>query len=119
MATNNNRWGDIYKHLQSKGFKVYAPAQHEGECTEKYIVVQLYLGSQVSTYSSYSQQYDILLYVPKDQYSQLEDFIASVKAAMKEMEPTIMPLYSQTASYYDEAVGGHMVSIQYRNSRKA
>lgn len=115
---NNNRWGDIYNHLVSKGFKVYAPAQHQGECTERYIVLKLYTGAQISTYSSFSQQYDLLLYIPKDEYSQFEDFIASVKDAMKELKPMIMPLHTQTPSYYDDTVKGHMVSIQYRNSRK-
>jgi hypothetical protein len=118
MEESSNRWGDIYKHLKSKGFDVYAPSQHIGECTSRYIVVKIIGSSQIGSLSSVSQQYDILMYIPKEEYSQLEDFIASVKQSMKELEPMIMPLYSQTPSFYDDAVKGHMVSIQYRNSRK-
>lgn len=118
MEENNNRWGDIYKHLKSKGFDVYAPSQHIGECTSKYVVVKILGSSKIGDFSSVSQQYDILMYMPKYEYSQFEDFIASVKQAMEELQPMIMPMYTQTQSFYDDTVKGHMVSIQYRNSRK-
>lgn len=118
MAASSNRWGDIYKALQTAGFDVYAPGQHQGECTKRYVVVKIYTSARINKYSSVSQQYDILMYIPKDEYSEFEDFVANVKQAMKVLEPMIMPLYSQTPSYYDDEVKGHMISMQYRNSRK-
>lgn len=118
MSVNYNRWGDIYNHLKASGFDVYSPAQHEGECLSKYIVVKLLGSSRISYFSSVSQQYDILIYVPRTEYSEIEDFVASVKQAMKKLEPMIMPMESQTPTFYDDSVKGHMVSIQYRNSRK-
>ena len=33
------RYMDIYDHLVAKGFDVYTPAQHKGECVTPYIVV--------------------------------------------------------------------------------
>ena len=114
----NNRWGDIYLHLKSKGFDVYAPAQHTGECLSRYVVVKITESTQIGSFSSLSQYYDILLYIPKDEYSEFEDFVLSVENAMKELKPMIMPLNSRTPSFYDDAVKGHMISIQYRNSRK-
>lgn len=114
----SNRWADIYRHLESKGFDVYPPSRHKGECTSRYIVLKIDQSMQVGTFSSVSQSYDILLYIPNDEYSQLEDFVADFKTAMKELEPMIMPEHYQTPAYYDESVNGHMVSIRYRNSRK-
>jgi len=115
---SSNRWGDIYDVLTEDGFDVYEPAQHQGECTKRYVVVALDACSRISNYSSVSQRYDIMLYIPRGQYSQLEDFVAAVKQSMKKLEPMIIPMHSQTPPYYDDGVKGHMVSIQYRNSRK-
>lgn len=115
---SKNRWGDIYKHLKSKGFDVYSPAQHEGECITKYIVLKISSSAQISGYSSERCTYDILLYIPKNEYSQIEDFVSEVESAMKELEPMIMSMHYKTAPYYDDQVKGHMVSIQYRNNRK-
>lgn len=113
-----SRWADIYKHLKSKGFDVYEPARHTGECVSKYIVLKVLGFDRVNNLSSISQQYDVLMYVPKDEYSELEPFVDSVRQAMKELEPMIMPLHSMTPPFYDDSVKGHMVSMQYRNSRK-
>lgn len=114
----SNRWADIFRHLEGKGFQVYPPSRHKGECTSRYIVLKISQSARVSKFSSTSQSYEILLYIPNDEYSQFEDFIADVKLAMKDLEPMIMPEHYQTPSYYDESVNGHMVSIRYRNSRK-
>lgn len=115
---SKSRWADIYNLLKRKGFKVYSPAQHEGECTEKYIVVKLGTLQRANDFSSVQYQYDLMLYVPKDEYSELEPFVEDVKKVMKELEPMIKPLNSQTGSFYDDIVKGHMVSIQYSNYRK-
>lgn len=115
---SDSRWKDIYNLLKSHGFNVYAPAQHEGECIEKYIVVKLGTLQRANDFSSVQYQYDLMLYVPQNEYSTLELFVEQVKAAMKELEPMIKPLNSQTGSFYDDSVKGHMVSIQYYNYRK-
>lgn len=118
MEKNNNRWGDIYDALKAAGYDVYSPSQHTGDCLKRYIVVKIETSSQIQRYSSVSQQYDILMYIPKDEYSQFEDFVADVKKVMKTLEPMIKPLNYQTPSYYDDSVKGHMISMLYRNSRK-
>lgn len=114
----DSRWGDIYKLLEAKGFDVYAPGQHKGECTSKYIVVKMSSMSSVQGCSSGTFLYDLMMYVPKDEYSQLEGFISDVENAMKDLEPMIMPMYFRTSSFYDDSLKGHMVSSQYRNTRK-
>ena len=113
-----NRWGDIYKHLKKNGIDVYSPAQHQGECLSKYVVIKVSSASQYNQFSTTRNLYDLMLYVPKDEYSKLEDFIGRVKSLMKELSPMIRPMNFQTASYYDDGVKGHMVSIQYYNYRK-
>lgn len=115
---SSNRWVDIFRLLVKKGFDVYPPATHKGECTSRYIVLKMSQLARAGTLSSVNQSYDILLYIPNGEYSQFEDFIADFKAAMKDLEPMIMPENYQTPPYYDADVNGHMVSIRYRNTRK-
>lgn len=115
---STSRWADIYKLLKSKGYDVYTPAQHEGECTSKYIVVKIGTLQRAYDFSSVQYQYDLMLYVPREEYSTLENFVEDVKKAMKELEPMIRPMNSQTGSFYDDTVKGHMISIQYMNYRK-
>lgn len=114
----SSRWKDISNFLTSAGYDVYSPAQHEGECTSRYIVLKVGTFTGVAGISSARYVYDLMVYVPKDEYSQLEEFVEEVKKTMKGMEPMIKPSNTQTGSYYDDSVKGHMISIQYTNARK-
>lgn len=113
-----DRIQDIYMHLKQKGFDVYFPAQHQGECIAPYVVVKGNVQTQFRQYSSTTQYYDLLCYVPKEKFSTLYPFVDSIKAAMKELVPMIKPAYYDTSAFYDDEVKGHMVSIQYLNYRK-
>lgn len=112
------RWQDIYLHLKKAGFDVYSPGQHVGDCLSPYVVVKSAGLSQIRQFSSTQTLYDLLCYVPKDHYSTLEPFVEGVKQSMKELQPMIMPTHFETESYLDPNVNGHMISVQYRNSRK-
>lgn len=113
-----SRIQDIYLHLKKKGFEVYFPAQKVGECLSPYVVVKDATTSQYLEYSSTVTYYDLMCYIPKDHFSNLEPFVESVKVAMGELVPMIKPTYSQTQSYYDDSVKAHMISVQYKNYRK-
>lgn len=113
-----SRIQDIYLHLKEQGFEVYFPAQKVGECLSPYVVVKDATTSKYLEYSSTVTYYDLMCYIPKDHFSELEPFVESVKVAMKGLVPMIKPTYSQTQSYYDDSVKAHMVSVQYKNYRK-
>ena len=113
-----SRIQDIYLHLKKKGFEVYFPAQKVGECLSPYVVVKDATTSQYLEYSSTVTYYDLMCYIPKDHFSNLEPFVESIKVAMRELVPMIKPTYSQTQSYYDDSVKAHMISVQYKNYRK-
>lgn len=108
----------IYLHLKSKGFEVYFPAQKTGECLSPYVVVKEVTTSQYLDYSSTITYYDIMCYIPKNHYSQVEPFMERVKGAMKELLPMMKPTYSETQSFYDDSVKAHMKSVQYKNYRQ-
>lgn len=115
----DSRWQDLYLFLTSKGYDVYTPGQKEGECLSKYIVVK-YAGSvKADMISSRRDLYDLILYVPKVNYSQLESFVQQVISDMKEIEPLFMPYDNQQdTSYFDDSVKAHFVSIVYMNYKK-
>lgn len=115
----DSRWQDLYLFLTSKGYDVYTPGQKEGECLSKYIVVK-YAGSvKADMISSRRDLYDLILYVPKANYSQLESFVQQVITDMKEIEPLFMSYDNQQdTSYFDDSVKAHFVSIVYMNYKK-
>ncbi len=113
-----SRWQDIFEKLKELGFDVYSPGIKVGECIEKYLVVKNDGSSQHSSFSTDVDLYSVMCYVPKQAYSTLEPYVQSVKKAMKELEPMILPYGQQTPSYYDDTVKAHMISIEYKNYKK-
>lgn len=114
---NESRWQDIFLHLK-KGFDVYSPGMKTGECTSEYLVVKNDGSYKHLSFSTDTDLYAILCYVPKDKYSSLEPLVQRVKESMKGLEPMIKPYGSQTPSYYDDSLKAHMVSIEYKNYKK-
>lgn len=113
-----SRWQDIYTHLKREGFDVYSPGQHQGECTSPYVVVKDMGVARFGGFSSTKALYDIMCYVPQDNFSQLEPFVCTLEAAMAKLAPMIRPAHYKTPSFYDDTVRGHMISVQYINYRK-
>ena len=114
----DSRWQDIYLHLQKEGFDVYSPGTKTGQCLNEYIVIKNNGSSKLASFSTDSDLYTIMCYVPKDKYSSLEPFIQKVKKSMKGLEPMILPQGNQTPSYYDDGFKAHMISIGYKNYKK-
>lgn len=114
----DTRWKDIYDKLKEHGIDVYSPGQKVGECTSPYVVVKN-AGRLVSTEISSSQdQYDLMCYVPKENYSTLESFVDNIETIMDELFPMLRSLHFRTASYYDDSVKAHMISTQFVNWKK-
>ncbi len=109
---------DIYKHLQKSGFEVYFPGQKQTECKKPYIVIKDAGTVQYNTYSSTQTTYYVMCYMPREHFTKLEQFVTDVKEAMKELQPMIMPLYTETASFYDDSVKAYMISVSYRIMKK-
>ena len=116
--SSSSRWKDLFNHLKQKGFDVYPPATKVGECTSPYLVVKMEGSTKLPQFSTDKELYSVLCYVPLSNYSDLESYKQSVKEAMKELKPMFYPNGFETASYYDEFVKAHMISIEYRNYKK-
>lgn len=113
-----SRWQDLYLHLKNKGYDVYAPAQKVGECTEPYLVVKNDGSYQHVNFSTDRDMYAIYCYVPRLRYSELEPLVQRVKRDMKELYPMFQVYGQQLASFYDDEVKAHYISIEYENYKK-
>ena len=113
-----SRWQDLYLHLKNKGYDVYAPAQKVGECTEPYLVVKNDGSYQHVNFSTDRDMYAIYCYVPRLRYSELEPLVQRVKRDMKELYHMFQVYGQQPASFYDDEVKAHYITIEYENYKK-
>lgn len=109
---------DIYDTLKENGFETYYPSQKVGECKSEYVVIKKEGSSQHGTFKTDDDQYSILCYVPQTRYGDLERLLLKVKSTMKKIYPRVIPLGSQSPSYYDELIKAHMITIYYKNYKK-
>lgn len=108
-------WEIIADQLIKDGIDVYPPATHKGECLSQYVVLKEDGSSQAFSFSTETQYYTLLCYVPKNKYTDLKRFVNRCEKCISELSPMIMPTGLKTPDYYDDDKKAHMVSIQYRN----
>lgn len=110
-----NRWQDIFNHLKIKGWDIYPPGIHTGQCINRYVVVANYGTNKFGGFSTTRTEYDLMLYVPQNEYSKLENYFDDLKNDMKDLESIIMirPTYTETPPFFDDNVKGYMVSVSY------
>lgn len=113
-----SRWQDLYAHLKSKGYDVYAPEEKVGECIEPYIVVKNDGSYRHVNFSTDRDRYSVEVYVPKRRYSELEPLVQRVKSDLKELYPMLQLYGQQLPSYYDDDVKAHYIAIEYENYKK-
>lgn len=110
-------WKKIARTLNANGIDVYPPATKVGECTEPYVVLKKDGSSQISSFSSEQHYYTFLIYVPKNEYTKLDEVKNRVKSVVADnLFPLLMPTGQETPDFYDDSVKAHMVSILYRNN---
>lgn len=114
----STRVEDIFNHLKNDNIEVYFPEQHIGEVKSKYVVVRQQGENQFNDYSSIVASIDLYLYVPRNNYSELQDFIDKIKESMKKMKPMIKFTDYVSPSYYDDQIKGHTVTMTYEYYRK-
>lgn len=119
IDTTKTVWQNIYDVLKHNGFEVYPPATKKGECKTKYIVIKQDGSSQVKQYSSRRVYYRILLYVPREEYSELSKFESEVKKVLNEQLYPLIKSSGQTeVDYYDDNINGHLRTFIYESKER-
>ena len=115
----DQRYKDILISLSNAGFDVYTPGTYKGECKKPYIVVLNAGTDEIYGISSTQTIYEILLYVPVNNRTYLDEFADNVKNAMRrDLWPMILPVNSELADYVDDEKKAHMRVLQYKNYRQ-
>ena len=112
------RYEDIYDMFKEKQVDVYFPGQKTGECLSPYVVIKSAGGNNYANYSSRVDYYDLLCYVPSNEYSKLIPFKNKIKGYMKELYPMFIDTGYESPSFLDGEIKAHMINVQYRNNRK-
>ena len=113
-----NVWEIVFNSLKEQGFDIYPPATKTGECKKPYIVLESGGGYQINNYSSQKVLYNFYLYVPKNKYSELSDYEASVKNALAQspIYPMLLPTGQKENDYFDDNINAHLRVITYYNN---
>ena len=108
-------WEEIFLYLTGGGFDVYSMGQHEGKCTDPYIVLKSE-GSRLE-YSVEGQRYKLLLYYPAARYSQFAGYIDAVQGCMNSLYPHVKLVDDQQPHYLDDDVEAYTAGLYYQSPR--
>lgn len=119
IETEKTVWENIMDVLIANGIEAYPPATKKGECLRKYVVVKQDGSSQINGYSSRRVYYRFLLYVPRNEYSELSKFEKEVKTVLDEqLYPLIKPSGQTETDFYDDNINGHLRVFLYQNNER-
>lgn len=120
ITTAESRLEDIFLFLKEEGVNVYLPAHHTGECLERYVVLRPSLGAKLEGFSTFYQSYQLLMYIPRDEVSQIEVYVEQIREIMKPLKQRLMirETYFRASPYYEDSVKAYMVDLEYRLYRK-
>ena len=110
-------FAQIYKHLKNNGFDVYSIGQHEGICTNPYIVVKENGESEVIGTSLINDTVELLIYYPVGTYSKLNEYKQSVLYTMKLLKG-IRRVIDPMPTIIDDDKKAYMTSFSYRRIKK-
>ena len=78
----------MYRHLSrfltENEIKNYSIGQHQGKCTEPFVIISDEGEKGISGYSITYREIDLILLYPLGKYSTFEDYISKVKNVMKD-----------------------------------
>ena len=106
-------FAQIYKHLKNNGFDVYSIGQHEGICTNPYIVVKESGESEVIGTSLINDTVELLIYYPVGTYSKLNEYKQSVLYTMKLLKG-IRRVIDPMPTIIDDDKKAYMTSFTYK-----
>ena len=106
-------FAQIYKHLKNNGFDVYSIGQHEGICTNPYIVVKENGESEVAGTSLINDTVELLIYYPVGRYSELSEYKQSVLYTMKLLKG-IRRVIDPMPTIIDDDKKAYMTSFTYK-----
>lgn len=106
-------FAQIYKHLKNNGFDVYSIGQHEGICTNPYIVVKENGESEVTGTSLINDTVELLIYYPLGKYSELVSYKKKILNVMKYLRG-VRRVIEAMPTIVDDDKKTYMTSFTYK-----
>lgn len=106
-------FAQIYKHLKNNGFDVYSIGQHEGICTNPYIVVKENGESEVTGTSLINDTVELLIYYPLGKYSELVSYKKKILNVMKYLRG-VRRVIEAMPTIVDDDKKAYMTSFTYK-----
>ena len=103
----------IYKYLKNNGFDVYSIGQHEGICTNPYIVIKENGESEIVGTSLYNDIVELLIYYPIGSYSKIDEYKQSILTKMNDLKG-VRRVIDPTPTIIDDDKKAYMTSFIYR-----
>lgn len=113
---NKTLWEILSDKLVKNDIEVYPPATKNGECKKPYVVLKQDGQTNISGISSKHGYFMVMLYVPQNQYQELDRFEKKVSDVLNDLVPMIMPTGQSNTDYYDDNYNAHMRYFTYRSN---
>lgn len=107
-------WKVIYDRLQQAGLNPYQPGKYQGLCRERYCVVKNQ--AQNAYFNRRGLGYrllDIILFVPLDDYTAMQDYVDEVKVALCEITG-LRATGTETPTVIDDKTEAYTASVEYQ-----
>lgn len=115
LADNGfNLWKAIYDKLLESNLNIYPPSSHVGDCTENYIVLKPQGSVQVNDFTSQYVLFDIFIFVPDNDFTELLRYEEVVKKEAEKLYPLLVPLGDETPTVHDDTNKSYTKAISYR-----
>jgi hypothetical protein len=108
---------ELYKHLKLKGFGVYSIGQHEGICTEPYLVIKEMGTTSTLEKNVNKELVEVYVYYPKGRYSSVRTYLDEVESSMNEIKG-IEPAYQPTPILIDDDKQAYFTRLSYEKKKK-
>ena len=108
---------EIYKHLKLKGFDVYSIGQHEGICSDPYLVIKENGESERAGTNLINYIVEIMVYYPIGSYSNLEGYCNTLKDNMNDIKK-FRRVVNPSPTIIDDDKKAYMTSFYYRKIKQ-
>lgn len=117
IGNKTSVWQIVADILQKYGsLPVFPPATHKGVCKEPYIVLKEDGAGNVIGCSSMYRYFRIMIYVPRNEYSKLDQYEAEVREVLSDnVFPLLLPFGNHESDYFDDNYDAHLRQMVYRN----
>ena len=107
---------ELYTYLKGRGFDVYSIGQHQGICTNPYIVIKENGESYIAGTSLTNDVIELLIYYPIGKYSSLECYKKDILNSMRNIKG-VRRIFEGVPTIIDNDKKAYMTSFSYRKIR--